>query len=242
MIYRINKKKKVVLLNKPKASIIVTCKGRLHHLQQTIPYLISQICDFNYEIIVVDYGDPDGCFEWCKSKSFPKVKSIKVLDNVEIFNLARARNCGAKIATGEIFCFVDADIIIKEGWLADVVSKASDNKLVRRVGNRSIGGTCAVPARIYYLVRGYNEALCNGWGHEENDFYSRCKHFCHETKYNINNISYINHSEHESTKFCCAKKRGESSKLNKEAARKSYFLVNPDGYGVCRYELYKSQE
>jgi len=240
MRYEINKKKKEKkMCGNVVASMIITCKGRMHHLKKTIQNMIGQICDFKYEIIIVDYGDPGGCFDWCKTIQFPNIVAIKVLDDTRNFNLARARNCGAKLASGEILCFVDADVMPKPYWLFEVIGKAKRNKLVRMGGTRSLGGTCAVPARIYHLVRGYNEALCNGWGHEENDFYSRCRHFCREAGYNLKNINYINHNEYEGTKFCKYPKRKDSSMLNKEAAKRTYFLVNPNGYGVCGYEFWK---
>ena len=50
----------------PRASIITTCKGRLHHLRRTLPCMLAQGCDFAYEVVVVDFGCPQGTFDFCR--------------------------------------------------------------------------------------------------------------------------------------------------------------------------------
>ena len=65
------------------ASIIVTCKGRLEHLKQTIPRMLAQRCEFPYEVLVVDYGDPARAFSWCQEQDQPLLGSVRVLEDVE---------------------------------------------------------------------------------------------------------------------------------------------------------------
>lgn len=95
-----------------KVSIVVPCKGRLGNLKNVIPAMLSQETTADYDIMVVDYGCPDGTFTWCKEQNNPKLHSIRVLDNVEKFNLSRCRNLGAKHSNGELLAFVDGDIVI----------------------------------------------------------------------------------------------------------------------------------
>jgi hypothetical protein len=38
------------------ASVVITCKGRLAQLQETLPRHFAQQTDKPYEIVVVDYG------------------------------------------------------------------------------------------------------------------------------------------------------------------------------------------
>ena len=58
----------------PFVSIIPTCKGRLHHLRETLPSMLAQDYAGDWEIVVVDYDCPDGTFEWVKSLDHPRVQ------------------------------------------------------------------------------------------------------------------------------------------------------------------------
>lgn len=50
-----------------KLTYITTCKGRLHHLQETLPLVANQPA---ISLVVVDYGCPDHAGEWV-AKQFP---------------------------------------------------------------------------------------------------------------------------------------------------------------------------
>ena len=59
----------------PTFSLIVTCKGRLMHLRQTLP-LFCALPDT--EVILVDYGCPDGSGVWAAA-NFPAARVVRVL-------------------------------------------------------------------------------------------------------------------------------------------------------------------
>ncbi len=98
-------------------NVVVTCKGRLAHLAQTIPLLLAQKCSHTVRVIVVDYGDPDDCFSWCRSLNHPRLVAVRVLDSVEPFSLSRARNCGANVLPSDVLCFVDGDALVSRDFL-----------------------------------------------------------------------------------------------------------------------------
>jgi glycosyltransferase involved in cell wall biosynthesis len=92
-------------------AFVLTCKGRLHHLKETLPLIVRQEPD---EIIVVDYGCPDGTAAWV-AVNFPRVKIVQF--DSQSFNISHARNLGAKAVQSVWLCFIDADIKIASGWL-----------------------------------------------------------------------------------------------------------------------------
>ena len=131
----------------------------------------SQSYGFEYRVIVVDYGDPDECFHWCRREGAERLQAIRVNDNLRHFNLSRARNCGAVYARAPILAFVDADTLLHEDWLATVV------ELIREPGTTvvcssqdlvGLRGICAVRSSVFHAVRGYDEGM-TGWGFEDND-------------------------------------------------------------------------
>ena len=75
-------------------AFITTCKGRLKHIQQTLPTMVAEN---PYEIILVDYGCPQGTGDWAES-NYPSVKVVRVNDDPG-FCAARARNIGAGHST-----------------------------------------------------------------------------------------------------------------------------------------------
>ncbi len=88
-------------------SLITTCKNRLPHLKQTLPLMLQQP---HAEVIVVDYGCEQGTAAWVK-EHHPAAKLVQVNDD-PVFCVARARNMGAKNASHELLCFVDADVLL----------------------------------------------------------------------------------------------------------------------------------
>ena len=71
-------------------AFVVTCKGRLHHLKETLPLIVKQEPD---EIVVVDYGCPDGTAAWV-AVNFPRVKIVQF--DSPSFNVSHARNLGRR--------------------------------------------------------------------------------------------------------------------------------------------------
>jgi hypothetical protein len=57
-------------------AFVVTCKGRLHHLRQSLPLLASQP---DCECVVVDYDCPDQTHLWV-AEHFPAVRVVRVSD------------------------------------------------------------------------------------------------------------------------------------------------------------------
>jgi glycosyltransferase involved in cell wall biosynthesis len=66
-----------------------------------------------YEIVVVDNGSIDGTGQIVKGLG------MQIIENTEgkRKSIAALRNCGAKIARGNILVFLDADMIVPENWL-----------------------------------------------------------------------------------------------------------------------------
>src|SRR3954465_14003560 len=86
---------------------VTTCMGRLEHLEITLPMMLAEFD----EVIVVDWSCPDWSGDWA-AKEGAKVVYKK---GQEFFNASRARNLGARAATGRSVCFIDADCMVMPG-------------------------------------------------------------------------------------------------------------------------------
>jgi hypothetical protein len=146
-------------------SLITTCKGRLGHLKQSLPGFVRAGAR---EVIVVDYDCPERCGDYV-SANFPDVKLAR-LANKPYWNMAEARNSGARIAHGEYLFFVDADIILADNFLGDLAILADEAALLAFTGRDEFGGSCIVRAKTFNEVGGYDEAI-SGYGFEDKDLY-----------------------------------------------------------------------
>lgn len=148
---------------------IVPCKGRLEHLQQSLPTLVAQ--GDGLEIVVVDYDCPDRTASWV-SETYPDVRVVKVEDR-PLFNLSEARNLGAAAATTAWLAFLDADVLAAEGFAATLEPLVAEGFFyMANPRPPPLWGALVVSREDFQWVDGYDEAM-EGWGAEDVDILER---------------------------------------------------------------------
>lgn len=155
---------------KKKLTAITVCKKRLHHLKETLPLLVAQ---GDIEIIVVDYGCPDGTSDWVR-KNYPQVLVVEQNDDPG-FSLARAKNAGASRATTPWLLFIDADIKV-DGSLIEFTNSFlyPQRFYLSPLRGGELNGTFFCEKQAFELVGGYD--ICyRGWGGEDEDMYYRLR-------------------------------------------------------------------
>lgn len=149
-------------------SIVTTCKGRLNHLKQTLPWMAEQT---DAETIVVDYDCPDGTAAWV-SANHPAVRVVKV-DGEPFFCHARARNLGAQAAVGDWLAFVDADTRLHADYSRQVIPLLRDGHYFRPAPmDLDAWGNVICRKSDFGAIAGYDEVI-RGWGCEDDDLYMR---------------------------------------------------------------------
>jgi glycosyltransferase involved in cell wall biosynthesis len=157
----------------PRISFITTCKGRLHHLKETLPLLMAEAPD---EVILVDYDCPQRAGAWTR-ENFPSVRVVDVRD-APVFSVSRARNLGAAVSTMPWLCFVDADVLVQPGWIGWMRAnlRAGRFYIQRKARPDQILpeaiGTFICPRASFTKVEGYDEVFTT-WGGEDLDLYDR---------------------------------------------------------------------
>lgn len=222
--------------DRPSISIITTCKGRLHHLREALPTWLAQDCTGRIEVIVVDYGCPDGTAEWVRSLGNPRVRVIAVRDGVDFFNQPRARNIGAGIAAGDWLAFTDADCLMDPTYLSQAVAEMDSTgaelccPLAR---NGALHGTCVITAARHHLLRGYDELFGGYYGTDDRDYYwrhdSRGGERCHLP---CELLNPLDHSTEERTRFMASQDVAASIARNGLLGADASRTVNPGHYGL----------
>ena len=195
-------------------ALITTCKGRLHHLRETLPLMAAQGAG---EVVVVDYGCPDGAGDWVE-REFPAVRVVRLTDDPG-FCLPRARNAGARASTSEWLAFVDADVKLLAGWVGWLRGHIEDGRFYRAsavAGVRDLEtfGTVVCPRRAFEAIGGYDEAM-RGWGGEDIDLYGRLSQIgLRDTDYPAALIDVIRHDDELRTRWHEIKDRRRQDMVN----------------------------
>lgn len=156
----------------PTIAFVTMCKGRLHHLRETLPTMAAQQPD---ELIVVDYSCPDGAGDWVEAE-FPQARVVRV-PGQDGFNASAARNAGAAAASSEWLFFVDADVQCLPGladWLRANIAAGKFYRPEPLPGEAThkAWGSFACTAADFAAVGGYDEVMV-GWGMEDTELYLR---------------------------------------------------------------------
>ncbi len=152
----------------PDLCFVTTCKGRLHHLRQTLPTMLAQP---GTACVVVDYDCPDGAGDWVAA-NYPQVQLVRVPGR-PTFEIARARNLGAQAATAPWLCFVDADTLLAPRFAQTVRPLLAEGRYLQPAAvSKDATGMCIVGSADFRRVAGYDDVL-QGWGLDDVDFYRR---------------------------------------------------------------------
>ncbi len=178
-------------------SVVTVCKGRLHHLRQTLPTYIAQP---GVEVVVVDYGCPDGTGDWVAAH-YPEARLVRL--SAADFCLSRGRNRGAAAARGNWLAFVDADVALAPGF-AEAVGAAvgSDRFLLAEPMQHDLMGTVVCPRAAFERTGGFDEAM-RLWGGEDKDLYLRLHHLhgLIQGSFDAGLVSTIGHDNGQRTRF-----------------------------------------
>jgi glycosyltransferase involved in cell wall biosynthesis len=190
----------------PSFSIVTVCKGRLHHLKQTLPIFIALCAE---EVIVVDYGCPQNTGDWVES-NFPAVKVVRVTDDAG-FCLSRGRNFGAGQSSSSWLLFADADIKIEASLIDWARANCEKNYFYRSsVGSGDTRdpntyGTFLCERDAFDRIGGFDEVF-RGWGGEDDDIYERLVlSGSREGSFPSDFLSAIRHDDRERVAFHAVK-------------------------------------
>ena len=196
-------------------AFVTVCKGRLHHIRQTLPRLVEQVPD---EIVVVDYDCPQGVGAWVQAHH-PSVRVVHVHDE-QGFCLSRGRNEGARSTTAPWICFIDADVLIEPGWVDWMRSNLRGTTFYRQSrsggqGDSGCYGTVICPRSGFETVQGYDE-IFRGWGGEDDDLYDRLRWSGHaEDAYPAEFVRSIPHDDSERVAFHAVKSKVDQHVINR---------------------------
>ncbi len=208
----------------PILSYITTCKGRLAHLQKSLPRVVGQS---GVECIVVDYDCPEGAAEWVQN-NFPQVRVVKV-ENVSQFNASHARNIGAKQASAPWLGFFDADILLDADFSRRILPSLVKGNFYRASPvTYQTWGSIICHRDDFLRAGGYDEVYV-GWGGEDDDLIALLtRNGVRAAGFPADLLDEIEHSDEKRTRFATIKNRWLQLLINR-----SYLRAKLDLLGTC---------
>lgn len=155
-------------------TVLTTCMGRLDHLQRSLPTWVRHT---PWEVIVVDYCDPDRSGQWADAyeRGEGRVRGVRFPPDHApwygrpIFNKPLALNFGLSFVETEWALMLDADTVLQPQfgslWQSPPVGFRA---ITSTVENRSLIGVLQVRKRSMLAIGGYDPAM-RGWGGEDLD-------------------------------------------------------------------------
>jgi GT2 family glycosyltransferase len=126
-------------VNEPAISVVVISRNEGEYLRNTLTSLHSTL-PRESEIVVVDDGSVDGSTDFLAGSDAVRLIAARDL------GVAKARNLGARYATGDMIVFADAHVTVPSGWwkvLWDVLAEATArivSPAISAIGDNSLKG------------------------------------------------------------------------------------------------------
>lgn len=191
-------------------TIVMTCKGRLGQLQQSLPLLAAQD---RLALIVVDYGCPERAGDWV-AVHHPKALVVRGPADTD-FNIAHARNLGAAQARTPWLAFVDADILVGASFADDLAGRLEDACFFQPDPcPHELSGLVVCPREDFLRIGGYDEVF-RGWGTEDRDLYARLERAgCRRRQFSAGGMRALAHGDAQRTRFHAITDRFLSLRIN----------------------------
>ncbi len=221
-------------------AVLTTCKGRLSHLQRALPTWLAQETTIRYSITVLDYACPEGTYAWLVEQADPRITAAKYETDSPYYAHAHARNLVARAANAEILVFLDADNLLRPGWLSSACAQIllGDADYCESLWHPQCRnpGTCAITATHHHRIRGFDESLRN-WGASDKDYYLRASVQGRKCQWDVTLLEAIPHDEAARVRHYQVKSTQESNRLNETQIQDWRRRVNPNGYGLGELRL-----
>ena len=154
------------------ATVVVPYLSRREHLDKSLPAWLSQTR--KPEIVVVDF-----------SRELFLPEEVRVVPCSGMWNINRARNVGARTASGELLIFACADTLPNpdfvetisnswdqaDAWVCETVARSIPH-------DPSVDGFVVVKRWANSRIRGFSEGMMenpHGWGYDAADYLARLR-------------------------------------------------------------------
>ncbi len=172
-----------------KIAFCTTCKGRVQHIEKTLPKNLADNSDYSDCIFVIlDYGSPDHLLDYLRTDRADDMNSGRLIvysHKADSFCMAHAKNMAHRLGMlhgADVLVNLDADNFTGKGFATYIANSLdSSNFLWSRMVKdgagrlpKGISGRIAVTRKAFLLSGGYDERF-NTWAPDDKDFDTRLR-------------------------------------------------------------------
>jgi glycosyltransferase involved in cell wall biosynthesis len=132
-------------------SIIIPAYNEAKLISRGLASIQQQLVGLDFEVIVVDNGSTDATAQ--VAGGFPNVRVLSIQKST----ISRARNVGAQAASGRLYAFLDADVLVTARWVATIKQKLA---LIPAGGDYFGGFPFDIPEHASLIERAWFPASC----------------------------------------------------------------------------------
>ncbi len=126
------------------ASIIIPCWNQLEFTRQCVVALV-RCTRPPWELILIDNGSSDGTHEYIAGVHDAAPVRVAVITNTTNRGFPAAINQGLKRARGEYLVLLNNDVVVTDGWLAQLTALATAGLIDRDRAQRDAGALPSPP-------------------------------------------------------------------------------------------------
>ncbi len=147
-------------------SVIIPVYNDFEGLRDTLESLNTQdVGDDAFEVIVADNGSTDGTWRKAKQYAHKSQQQITVVQEKQIQSSYAARNRGIEEARGDVFCFLDADMVAPYDYIRQVSQRFTETDVDYLAADVFITTDSSSLTSIYNSVTGFPVARYLERGH-----------------------------------------------------------------------------
>lgn len=245
----------------PRIALCTTCKGRAHHLKQTLPQNLANNAGYpNAVFVVLDYDSDDELVQYASTHHANDLASGRLVvytyrNGRAPFQMAHSKNLAARcgmLEGAEILVTLDADNFTGPGFARFVAEKFSEPgirpgiflcpnyQLIKSMPHgalrpaRGYAGRLAVWAQTFVKMGGYDE-IFDTWRGEDIDMNFRLQRLGYQMRYIDNRYLHaINHNAEVRFKEYPHAQRFENKYESELIRARTETVVNYGKFGLGR--------
>jgi len=245
-------------MSTPRIAFATTCKGRMQHLEQTLPRNLADNSDYpNLKFVVLDYGDKDGLLDCLRSKHPDAISAGRLVvyshPTEGPFHVSHAKNTAARcgiLEGAQILVTLDADNFTGPNFAQFVAEKFQEPGMVPGIflcpdfplikslphgperPQRGYAGRLAVWSSAFIKAGGYDESF-DTWHGEDIDMINRLRRMGYSMRHIENRyLNAIPHSAEVRFKEYPHARQYENNQEWRAIESRTETVVNYGKFGV----------
>ena len=134
----------------PTVDVIIPCYNVEHIVEKCVNSIIKQKYENIIKIYLINDGSTDNTTNILET--FANNANVSVIHHEQNKGLSKTGNSGINTGNGEVICFLDSDMVVKQNWIESHVFILSEDKIVGVIGDSKLPKAEAANSLDKYFI------------------------------------------------------------------------------------------